>query len=69
MYFMLTACGRPQGGGSGSCGQVMGVKNTIFCGRHKWMAPVAKVHLRSAKLILLISCVKPGKKTSGNKTM
>jgi len=41
---MLTAYGRPQGvRGSGSCGHMWtgGVKNRIFCGRHKWMAPNA----------------------------
>jgi len=32
VYFMSTTCGRPQGGG-------VWLKNTIFCGRHKWMAP------------------------------
>ena len=38
MYFISTASRRPQeGGGSGPCGR--GVKNLIFCGRHKWMAP------------------------------
>ena len=31
---MSTTCGRPW-----SCGQGEGVKNPIFCGRHKWMAP------------------------------
>src|SRR6218665_3492995 len=25
------------GGGSGPCGQGEGIKNSIFCGRHKWM--------------------------------
>src|SRR6218665_3749219 len=32
-----------RGRGSGSCGRMWtgggGVKNPIFCGRHKWMAP------------------------------
>src|SRR6218665_1857532 len=37
---MSTVCGRPQGE-SGPCGQGRGVKNVIFCGRHKWMALVA----------------------------
>src|SRR6218665_3128335 len=41
---MSTVCIRPQGGrGSGPCGRMWtggrGVKNVIFCGRHKWMAP------------------------------
>jgi len=31
VYFMSTACGRPQGGRGG--------QNLIFCGRHKWMTP------------------------------
>jgi len=31
MYFMSTACGRPQGEGSGSCGRMWtGVKNPII---------------------------------------
>jgi len=38
---MSTTCGRPQGGGS--CVRmwtgIWGVKNPIFCGRHKWIAP------------------------------
>src|SRR6218665_1507229 len=42
MYFMSTACGRPKGGllllvrpmWTGG-----GVKNLVFCGRHKWMTP------------------------------
>jgi len=40
---MSTVCGRPQGGRWGpahvdACGQGE-VKNVIFCGHHKWMAP------------------------------
>jgi len=48
---MSTVCGRPQGGegGSGPCGRMWtggGVKNGIFCGRHKWMAPCQhKIHI------------------------
>src|SRR6218665_2326424 len=41
---MSTVCVRPQGeGGSGPCGRMWtggrGLKNVIFCGSHKWMAP------------------------------
>jgi len=41
---MSPAYGRPQGEGvSGSCGRMWtgggGIKNLIFYGRHKWMAP------------------------------
>ena len=49
---MLTACGRPKGGGmSGPCGQRGGggFENLIFCGRQKWMAPYAPV-CKSPKL-------------------
>src|SRR6218665_294299 len=47
---MSTVCGRPQGGGeSGTRGRMWtgerGVKNVIFCGRHKWMAPMCFVQL------------------------
>ena len=30
MYFMSTACGRPQGEGSGSCGQGRGGQKSDF---------------------------------------
>jgi len=40
---MSTACGRPQGEGSGSYGRVWtegrGSKTRFSCGRHKWMTP------------------------------
>jgi len=45
VYFMSTACGRPQGGGGGSgpCGRMWtegsGSKTRFFCGRHQWMTP------------------------------
>ena len=44
---MLISCGRPQGGEVGpahvdACGQGRGVKNVVFCGRHKWMTPNKK---------------------------
>ena len=38
MFFMSTACGGLQGGG-GPAPVDRGVKNLIFGGRHKWMAP------------------------------
>ena len=36
---MSTVCGRPQGGEGDPAHVDRGVKNVIFCGRHKWMAP------------------------------
>ena len=41
MYFLSTACGRPQrGGGPAHVDRGReGVENRIFCGRRKWMAP------------------------------
>ena len=36
----------PEGRGSGPCGRMWtgeGVKNVIFLGRHKWMAPLQKI--------------------------
>ena len=52
MYFMSTMCGRPQGGrGSGPRGHMWteggGVKNVIFLGRHKWMAPNLTTHFKA----------------------
>src|SRR6218665_3524678 len=48
------------GGGPGhvdACGQGEGVKNVIFCGRHKWMAPnLARVVCSKSLLILLQHC-------------
>src|SRR6218665_4020588 len=43
---MSTACGRPQGGRGGLAhvDRGRGVKNPIFCGRHKWMAHTC-IHL------------------------
>jgi len=46
VYFMSTACGRPQGREGGlahvdACGREEGVKNPIFSGRRKWMTPYA----------------------------
>src|SRR6218665_1972409 len=42
---MSTACGRPQGMEGGPMwthvNRGEGVKNLIFCGRHKWMVPYA----------------------------
>ena len=29
-----------------ACGQGEGVKNVIFCGRHKWMAPYIDLFIR-----------------------
>src|SRR6218665_751502 len=44
VYFMSTVCGRPQGGRGirpmwTHVDRERGVKNVIFCGRHKCMAP------------------------------
>ena len=40
MYFMSTMCDPPQGWGRGLAHLDRGgVKDLIFCGRHKWMAP------------------------------
>jgi len=46
VYFMSTACGRPQGGrwGLAHVDRGRGFKNPIFCGRHKWMAHTC-IHL------------------------
>jgi len=43
VYFMTTACGRPQRdrGLSSSCGQGRGRKSRFSCGRPKWMTPYA----------------------------
>src|SRR6218665_120452 len=50
---MSTVCGRPQGGRGpahvDACGQG-GVKNVIFCGRHKWMAPYKYTGMHNAAL-------------------
>src|SRR6218665_3884949 len=40
---MSTECGRPQGGLGGPAHVDGGVKNVIFCERHKWMAPNPKL--------------------------
>src|SRR6218665_1623624 len=51
---MSTACGRSHGGEEvRPCGRMWtgeGVKNGIFCGRHKWMAPRPKVGVIRAGL-------------------
>jgi len=39
VYFMSTACGRPQGEGVWLMWTKGGKKSDFFCGRHKWMAP------------------------------
>jgi len=44
VYFISTACGRPQGGVDGpapvdACAWTGESKTWFFWGRHKWMAP------------------------------
>src|SRR6218665_606120 len=56
---MLTVCRRPKGGGGpahvDARGQGRGLKNVIFCGCHKWMAPIQNRKLNSNSLLLYVT--------------
>jgi len=51
---MCISCGRPQGGG-GPAHVDRGIKNLIFCGCHKWMAPYQKHKMCSIKSVTCVS--------------